>query len=30
MEHSGFSSALIKGITLSAKKAASLYDGESS
>jgi pyrroline-5-carboxylate reductase len=29
MEHAGFSSALIKGITLSAEKAASLYESES-
>lgn len=29
MEHQGFSSAMIKGITMSATKAASLYDGGS-
>ena len=28
MEHEGFSSALIKGITVSAAKAAGLYEGE--
>lgn len=27
IEHQGFSSAMIKGITMSATKAASLYDG---
>lgn len=29
MEHRGFSSAMIKGILLSSRKAASLYDGDS-
>ena len=28
MEHQGFSSAMIKGITLSSTKAASLYDDD--
>jgi len=27
MEHEGFSSAMIKGITVSAEKAAKLYTG---
>ena len=28
MEHQGFSSAMIKGITTSSRKASSLYDGD--